>query len=183
MPATQALIITLAIDNQSQEYFTKLRNTYFPAWCNYLEAHITLFHRLPPDVPLITDTVEKFSRRKAFTLGITGIKNMGNGVAFTVQPGETDEIHKGMRLAFDVYLTGKDRKKIWPHITIQNKVTAWKAQQTAEMLTSNFTPFSIEAIGFSLWKFNKGPWLHVKDFLFSPPVPPFFAQQRRAGDE
>jgi 2'-5' RNA ligase len=166
MPAPQPLIVTLAIDNQSLEYFTRLRNEYFPAWCNYLPAHITLFHRLPPGLPLIIETIEKYARRKPFSLGITGIKHMGTGVAFTIGPSEINQLHKEMKTVFKGHLTAQDRKKIWPHITVQNKVSEWKALQTAEKLASGFTPFSIEATGFSLWKYNKGPWLHVQDRLF-----------------
>lgn len=91
---------------------------------------------------------------------------MGHGAAFTIQSDEIMELHVSMKRAFTTYLTGKDKKKLWPHITIQNKVTAWKAQQLVEKLAAEFKPFSITATGFSLWKYDKGPWLHVNDFLF-----------------
>lgn len=64
------------------------------------------------------------------------------------------------------FLTGKDKKKLWPHITVQNKVTAWKALQTATELRKDFKPFTIQATGFSLWHFNKGPWIPAGEFLF-----------------
>lgn len=166
MPAEQPLIITVTTDQASHDYFTKLRDEHFPAWCNYLEAHITLFHRLPATVSLIDEVLERSARRDPFPLGITGIKNMGHGVAFTIHSEEITALHASMKRAFTAYLTGKDRKKLWPHITIQNKVTAWKAQQLVEKLAADFTPFSITATGFSLWKYNKGPWVHMKDFLF-----------------
>lgn len=166
MPASQPLIITVSMDHASLAHFTQLRNTHFPAWCNYLDAHITLFHRLPPGIPLVEETVARLSRRMPFSLGISGIKNMGNGVAFAIDSEEIRELHAAMQRVLYAYLTAQDRKKIWPHITIQNKVTAWKAQQLAEYLSKDFKPFSIGATGLSLWKYNNGPWTHVRDFPF-----------------
>ncbi|WP_204248378.1 hypothetical protein [Hymenobacter sp. PAMC 26628] len=41
------LILTLALDTDSQAYFDELRRQHFPAKINYLAAHVTLFHHLP----------------------------------------------------------------------------------------------------------------------------------------
>lgn len=85
MPALQPLIITLSIDPHAQDFFTGMRNRYFPKWCNYLEAHVTLFHQLPAHETLIKESVEKFSRRKAFSIAVTAIKQLENGVAYELQ--------------------------------------------------------------------------------------------------
>jgi hypothetical protein len=43
----QPLILTLRMDERSQERFDRLRETHFPPERNYLRAHLTLFHKLP----------------------------------------------------------------------------------------------------------------------------------------
>lgn len=45
--AAAPLILTLAMDERSQERFDRLRETHFPPERNHLSAHLTLFHRLP----------------------------------------------------------------------------------------------------------------------------------------
>jgi hypothetical protein len=45
--AAQPLILTLQMDERSQERFDRLRELHFPPERNYLSAHLTLFHKLP----------------------------------------------------------------------------------------------------------------------------------------
>lgn len=166
MPTVPPLIVTLTLDQASHEYFTKLRTENFPAYCNYLEAHITLFHHLPSGIPGIAETLKILSKRSQMKLDVTGIKNMGKGVAYIISSQELPALHKKMQSAFDIYLISQDRNKLWPHITVQNKVTAYKAKQTEQILMQNFKPFSILGIGFSVWVYRNGPWEHVDNYLF-----------------
>ena len=41
------LVVALKIDEQSQLFFNEKRTMFFPAHANYVDAHITLFHKLP----------------------------------------------------------------------------------------------------------------------------------------
>ena len=72
-----------------------------------------------------------------------------------------------MQAYFSTYLTAQDRNKLWPHITIQNKVTAYKALVTHTLLDPKFVPFTIRAQGLSVWKYLNGPWEHMSDHLFT----------------
>ena len=166
MEAAPPLIVTLKLDEDSREYFNILRRKHFPAHVNYLDAHLTLFHHLPSTLEFVDDVLEEFANRPAFSLAVSGIKNMGNGVAFVINSPELMEMHIGLQQAFRGHLISQDRHRIWPHITVQNKVTAFKAQQTAGLLMSEFAPFNIRAIGFDTWFYLKGPWQHEKEFLF-----------------
>lgn len=159
------LIITLTLDQSSHLYFTKLRTQYFPAYCNYLEAHLTLFHRLP-DIGFIPEQLPLLSNRNIIPMQVTGITNTGNGVSYTIESDELQRLHKQMQSVFKPYLISKDRNKLRPHITIQNKVTAYKAQQTSQKLQQEFKPFPISATGFSLWKYLKGTWEYVGGYPF-----------------
>ena len=99
-------------------------------------------------------------------LQVTGITNLGKGAAFILQSPELQELHQQMQKEWAALLIPQDRQPLWPHITIQNKVTAFKAQQTVAQLQQAFTPFSITGIGLQTWLYKKGPWQHVKDYTF-----------------
>jgi len=167
MPVAPSLIVTIALDRASHLYFTELRTKYYPAHCNYMEAHLSFFHKLPVGTPLIDETLKTAANRKTMNIEVAGIKLMNNGNAFTVTSNELKQLHKAMQKTFDTYLTTKDRKKLWPHITVQNKVTAFKAKQTNGLLLQDFKPFTIRAIGFSTWLFTRNTWQHEQDYLFA----------------
>lgn len=166
MPEFPPLIITLSLDEASHAYFTKLRTKYFPAYCNYLDAHITLFHRLHTTERNIQETLQKLAERKIIKAEVISIKNTGKGNSFTVASEELQQLHKSMQQPFAPYLIAKDRRKLQPHITIQNKVTAFKAEETTKALLQNFKPHFIQGIGLSTWLYAKGPWIHLNDYLF-----------------
>ncbi len=162
------LIITLKMDEASQAFFTARREKYFPKHVNYLAAHITLFHHLPArekNIPEVLTALAKEQRR--FYGDITGLKNTGNGVAYVLHAPQVTVLHTQLQQEFNPYLIRQDRQKIWPHITIQNKVTNFKAQETFKELTQSFTPRSVEITGLTTWLYFGGPWLHVADFHFS----------------
>ena len=164
---TAPLIITITLETATQSYFNALRQQYFPAHCNYLDAHISLFHRLPSNEPFIQQTLYNFQKRTPIKIDVTGIKNMPTGVAFNLESTALQQLHKELQKEFKPFLTLKDKKKIWPHITIQNKVTTFKATQTAELLSKDFKAFSFNGMGFSTWLFHKNKWQHQEDILFS----------------
>ncbi len=160
------LIITLKIDEASQRYFSEIRKKHFPKHVNYLDAHLTLFHKLPSDEDIIDDTLRSLSKRNAFEMGVAEIKNIGNGNALAIESAELQVIHIAIQKELDQFLISQDRQKLWPHITVQNKVTANKAQILFKELSFSFKPFNITATGFSTWLYLNGPWEHKADYLF-----------------
>lgn len=163
---TPSLIVTIKMQDEALAFFNALRKKYYPVHCNYVDAHITLFHKLPSNICAIEEILLQSTQRKRFTLQINSIKHINNSVLFTINSSELVTIHKQLKKLFYPYLTFKDKKYLRPHITIQNKVTVYKAQQTAAFLQQNFIPFGTEAIGFSTYLFQKNKWLHQQDFLF-----------------
>lgn len=159
------LILTLEIEEAPQLCFTELRSKYFPKHCNYLDAHITLFHRLPDD-ERIENILQQFTDRQEIELEIAAVKNIGNGVAFTIQSAALQALHMELQKSFSEWLIPQDRNKLWPHVTIQNKVTAYKAKQTADFLQQDFRPFIIKTIGISSWIYLGGPWEKKATYLF-----------------
>lgn len=159
------LIVTLKINEAAEQQFSALRDQYFPAHINYLRAHLTLFHLLP-DQQLILDALSNFANRETFPLQVSALHHMGNGVAYKISSGELQAYHAGMQQTFEPYLVSQDRKKLWPHITIQNKVTAYKSKLLYEALAEKFEPFQIVAEGLTVWRYLKGPWEFVGDLIF-----------------
>ena len=166
MQAALPLIVTIMLDKVSHDYFTTLRNTHYPKHCNFLEAHLTFFHRLPANIFLIDELLKKAAARTIINMEVAGIKNMAYGVFYNVDSAELIALHKKIKQSFKPWLITKDRKKLSPHITIQNKVTAYKASQTTALLTADFSPFTIQGTGFTVWQYCKGPWKFVQHYPF-----------------
>lgn len=97
---------------------------------------------------------------------IDAVKNIGNGVVYTIASGELISLHKSLQQSFTAWLTNQDRQPLKPHVTIQNKVTAFKALTLYNELKENSVSFDIKAIGISTFLYLKGPWEHVEDFIF-----------------
>ena len=160
------LVVTLQIDESSQLFFNEQRNKYFPAHANYVPAHITLFHKLPSDNIDIQNALASFARRPTFELLITDLKLHKTSVAYSIQSETLQQLHANMQQTFAPYLIQKDRKILAPHITIQNKVTAYKAFKTHAFLHAGFNPFTAQTLGFTSWYYVKGYWEKKDEYLF-----------------
>lgn len=162
-----ALIITLSIDAESQQFFNQLRNIHFPAHANFLDAHITLFHRLPLQQPVIEQALPRFAQHTPIKIDVNKVSHAGNWVAYALQSDALQQLHLNMQQIFAPWLTRQDAKILMPHITVQNKVTAWKAQQLYQQLQQQFTPFQLTATGLQTWLYQKGPWKVLNSYPFA----------------
>lgn len=162
-----SLIVTLELEEKARTYFTALRQQYFPAHRNYLDAHLTLFYRLPSEESVIREALPRFAQRPALQLEVSGVVNFGAGVAFTITSAALQQMHVEMQQAFAPWLVRQDRQPLRPHITIQNKVTAFKAQQLQAGLMADFSPHKITAIGINTWYYIGGPWKPAVFYPFS----------------
>lgn len=163
---SKPVIITLEITPSDMARFNTLRALHFPAHANYLEAHLTLFYRLPGMEASIPETLLQYSQRAPMTLQVSDIVNFGTGVAYTLHAPALQKLHTDLQAAFDPWLVRQDRQPLRPHITIQNKVTAFKAAQLHAQLKETFLPFDITATGFGTWAYLQGPWKALDKFVF-----------------
>ncbi|RYF85961.1 MAG: 2'-5' RNA ligase family protein [Chitinophagaceae bacterium] len=163
---THPLIATLQFDKESQHYFNGLRQHYFPKAINYLDAHLTLFHHLPPSQPRILNEIENAVRIGPFAVNVTGVYHTGFGVAFQLQSKPLVQLHQYLHEAFYSWLTPQDRQPFRPHITIQNKVSAEESKQLTAELQQTFKPFTAIGTGINLWEYHNGPWKHQEFFGF-----------------
>ncbi|RAJ76532.1 2'-5' RNA ligase [Chitinophaga dinghuensis] len=160
------MIITLQLDAAAQQYFNALRAAHFPAHANYLDAHLTLFYKLPDTIPVIDIDLQNFAMRTPMELQVTGLFHFGQGVAYTLQSTELTAMHTDMQQRWEPWLIRQDKQPLHPHITIQNKVTAHKAALLYESLMESFTPFTVQALGLHTWRYLKGPWKPLTYYPF-----------------
>nr|WKN39673.1 2'-5' RNA ligase family protein [Tunicatimonas sp. TK19036] len=163
------LIVTLELEKNQQQYFNQLRQTYFPEERNYLDAHLTLFHHLPGrEIEAVSDTINQMSQQQpVLELSVTEVKSIGRGVAFVIKNPALLDLHKHLQKQWHGWLTPQDQQKLWPHITVQNKVSAGEAKATFAQLAEDFEPFAVSGVGLQLWKYQGGPWEFVRAFSFS----------------
>jgi hypothetical protein len=75
----QPLILTLQMDESSQEHFDRLREIHFPPERDYLQAHLTLFHKLPGErgAELAAELREVCRDQNPLTLATRGLRFLG----------------------------------------------------------------------------------------------------------
>lgn len=163
----KTLIITINLNEEAEEYFTNLRNEHFPSAINYLKAHLTFFHKLPDD-DHVFETLKILSRKQSqFQMEVTAVRSIGNGVAFKIESETLLLLHKSLQGKFKSLLIPQDQQRLWPHITIQNKVAAADANALALSLNATFKPFEVTAKGFTVWEYLNGPWAFKEMHLFA----------------
>ncbi len=167
-PQTAPLILTLKMDDASQERFDELRRAHFPPERNFIPAHVTLFHKLPGDRrEAITATLEDVCRaHEPATLRATGVRFLGRGVAYELESGGLDALRRRLAREWEPWLTPQDRQRFKPHVTVQNKVSPEAARSLRERLRAAFSPFEVRAEGLLLWRYMGGPWEPVGAYEF-----------------
>ena len=162
------LILTLALDDAAHTYFDALRRKHFPAKINHLSAHLTLFHHLPgAQRAWVHAQLQAYAQTfEQLPLQVTGLRSLGQGVAFTLENAQLRAMHCELQTAFAPYLTSQDQQKLQPHVTIQNKVPPDTARQLLAELQSSFAPFGAVGTGLQLWAYQGGPWEKLDWFPF-----------------
>ncbi len=160
----EPLILTLQPDAQSEAFFNEQRQRYFPPERNFLKAHLTLFHHLPNN----TETREYVASVKhdGFEINVTGLMNLGGGVAYKVESAALLDLRKTLTDHFTEVLIPQDRQGFRPHITIQNKVIPKQAKELLNNLQEQFQSFEVDVLGLNLWAYLGGPWRHEAYYAF-----------------
>lgn len=161
----EPLILTVRLDDESQAFFDKQRELYFPPDRNFLKAHLTVFHQLPNNI--VTEQYFQGFKLKPFPINVTGLFGLGSGVAYSLQSDLLIAVRKTVANDFAEVLIPQDRQGFRPHITVQNKVSPLKAKELLHLLSETFTPFITQAIGLDLWTYLGGPWEHKEFYAFT----------------
>lgn len=168
IPKYAPLILTLQMDELSQERFDHLRGLHFPPERNYLSAHLTLFHKLPGEreAEVSADLQEICRGREPMTLTATGLRSLGRGVAYELSSPELTALRRDLAKRWQPWLGAQDRQGFRPHVTVQNKVAPERARALHGRLRETFTPFEVEGVGLSLWRYVGGPWEPAGTYRF-----------------
>jgi 2'-5' RNA ligase len=156
------------MDDSSQVHFDRLRELHFPPERNYLNAHLTLFHKLPGEREAVisTELREASRNREPMALAVTGVHFLGRGVAYELSSPQLSALRRELVRSWEPWLGAQDRQGFKPHVTVQNKVSPERARALQKELQATFTPFEFQGVGLSLWRYLGGPWELAHTYLF-----------------
>ena len=154
------IIATATMGAADQRFFDALRAAHFPPERNYLAAHITLFHQLPPSC---LDELDRLFRRIAADTPppaamLREVYSLGQGVAFRIESPELLAIRARIADHFAGMLTAQDQGTPRLHITVQNKVSAAEARALLAELASGFRSRPLAIKGLAAHHYRGGPW-------------------------
>ncbi len=164
----EPLILTLRMDDLSQQGFDRRREEHFPKERNLIPAHLTLFHKLPGDREgEISQALNDLCRQQApFPLTATGLIFMGRGVGYRLESRALHDVRRSLAEEWWPWLGDQDRRGFRPHVTVQNKVPPDEARALHRSLQATFAPFEVGAEGLLLWRYLGGPWELVGSYGF-----------------
>jgi hypothetical protein len=158
-------VLTVAVEENAFLFFNALRKIYHPQG-NFKEAHLTLFHLLPNESAII-DTIETLSKQTGpLLLHVSQPSLTGNGVVYEIDCPQLVHLHDTLRQQWNSFLIPQDQEKLWPHVTVQDKVPSEEAKELLRFLQGNFSAFDVKAIGLQLWEYGNGPWKLFRQFDF-----------------
>jgi 2'-5' RNA ligase len=163
------IIVSALFGRADQAWFDGLRREHFPPERNQLDAHLTLFHHLPPSAA--DELKHRLSRAtrgvRAPIARAAGLMSLGRGVAFRIEAPELVRTRAELAEAFAGLLTPQDAGGWRPHVTVQNKVTPAVAKLLLVQLQRDFRPRDVEIAGLAAWWYRGGPWEPLSRHMFA----------------
>ncbi|TKD50515.1 2'-5' RNA ligase family protein [Sphingomonas baiyangensis] len=167
--APAPIIVTALFDAADAAWLNDLRRAHFPPERNHLDAHLTLFHHIAPDLAR-----ELKQRLSAATRGMPapqawlgGVMSLGRGTAFRVESPALESIRAELAHAFAPMLVPQDRAGWRPHVTIQNKVEPAAAKALQAALSASFSRRPLAISGLASWWYRGGPWEPLSRHMFA----------------
>lgn len=160
-------LLALHTDAEHHKRVTALRTQYFPPKLNKLSAHIALFRALPGSqlATIEADISAAAEKQQTFPIATGKGYLLGHGVAIDANAPPARGIYNGLKEKWEDFLSKQD-KSFKAHYTIQNKVEDGVPQRTLEELQKNFEGSRGQVDGLSLYRYDRGHWRHMKDFMF-----------------
>jgi 2'-5' RNA ligase superfamily len=169
MTENAPIIVTATMGKADQGWANALRAAHFPAERNYLDAHITLFHHLPPaHLGEIKARLAAMARESAPPSAmLSDVMMLGRGVAYRVECPELQAMRDALAEGFTGLLTPQDQARPRLHITVQNKVEPAVAKALHVKLFADFRPRPFSITGLSAFYYRGGPWEAIQSWSFS----------------
>jgi hypothetical protein len=165
--APAPLIVTAELPEALQSRADQLRAAHFPPERNFLKAHVTLFHALPPSVEdELRDALATEVRTRPVPARFEGVMNLGRGTALRLISPEMLDLRERLAARFHGLLTPQDEHAPRLHVTIQNKVSPAEARALQQALAATIEPRDFAFAGLALHRYRGGPWEFVKRWPF-----------------
>ena len=165
---TAPIIITAEMGKADQAWANALRREHFPPERNYLDAHITLFHHLPPGhLPEIKSRLAAVASECPPPVAwLSEVLLLGRGVAYRIDSPELLAIRDELAHEFRGLLIPQDQARPRLHITVQNKVEPPVAKALHAQLAAEFKPRSLAISGLAADYYRGGPWENIGRWSF-----------------
>lgn len=162
------LVLTAELPPDLHRWATELRQRHYPVERNFLAAHVTLFHALPPRVE---DELRGLLARLAGELAplparLEGVMNLGRGTALGIASPAMLDLRAHVAEHFRGLLTAQDGYPPRLHVTIQNKVSPSVATALQSELADMVPARDFAFPGLALFRYRGGPWEAVRRFAF-----------------
>lgn len=165
---TAPIIVTALIGEPDFSVLDGLRCQHYPPERNLLRAHLTMFHHLPPScVDELKQLLKDEARGSDPQARLSGLINLGGGVAFRVESPGLDDIRARIAERFAPMLMPQDRNPWRAHITVQNKVKAPEARALLDQLATTFQSKALALTGLAAWWYRGGPWEPISGYAFT----------------
>ncbi len=166
---TDALILTLGLDEASFARFDTERRAHFPPERNVIPAHLTLFHALRDEEEVTARLRAVCAATAPLPLRVSGLRSLGRGVAYAIEAPELTRLRRELAAHWQAALSPQDRQGWRPHVTVQNKVAPEAARRLLAELSVRFQPWEARGEGLLLWRYLGGPWEALGEFPFTGP--------------
>lgn len=156
---SRPLIVTAELPPDLYSWATQLRTDHFPPKRNFLKAHVTLFHALPPMVEgEVRDLLARLANLAPVPARLEGVTSLGRGTALKLSSPAMIDLRDEVADHFKGMLTAQDQARPRLHITVQNKVTLAEAIALQQELASRVEPREFTFRGVELHAYLGGPW-------------------------
>lgn len=166
--APAPLIVTADLPPDIHRWATRLRTAHYPPERNLLEAHVTLFHALPPGSE--DEVRDRLARLAAecppLAARLDGVMSLGAGTALRLTSPDMLALRGDLAAQFHGLLTSQDTHEPRLHITVQNKVSPQAARDLQRRLSAEIEPRAFTFPGLALHRYRGGLWEFVKRWAF-----------------
>ncbi len=161
------LIVTAELEPADFAWLDGLRRKHYPADRNRVPAHLTLFHSLPPgEEAEVRRVLSRACAAGAPAAMISGLMDLGGGVAVRIRSDGLDDIRAEMVDHFHGLLTPQDSGGWVPHVTIQNKTERGSVRELLRTLESQIELRPLTIRGLLLFRYLGGPWEALATYRF-----------------
>lgn len=162
------LIVTAELPADLQAWANALRRAHYPPERNQVDAHVTLFHALPPSCEdELHGLLAAAARDHApVSARLEGVMSLGTGTALRIASPAMLALRREVAGRLHGLLSAQDQTEPRLHVTVQNKVSSREARALQHELCSQIAAREFRFPGLALFRYRGGPWEAVKRWSF-----------------